>query len=277
MPCDHDRMSAPRVLDLTGSCNLRDFGGYPTRTGSRVRRGRLFRSGAMNRLAPQAVRTLQALPLRAVCDLRRTEERRLQPNPDFGPDVRTFEWASTTETSPIRERRFAESASIDEARAAMAAMYRRIPFLLQPRLAGVFEALAQMDEGAMVVHCSAGKDRTGVAVALVLEALDVPREVVVEDYLLTNTAVDLRRQLLEVHATGAGLAATADSLRALPPLALEAVLDAHPTYVVAALEAIESRHGSVERYLHDELGIDGAALDRARAMLIDGPRPGAFR
>jgi protein-tyrosine phosphatase len=262
-------MPSPRVLDLPGSCNLRDFGGYATRDGSHVRRGRLFRSGVLNRLAPAAVRTLQSLPLRAVCDLRRTEERRLHPNPDFGPTVRTFEWEATAETSPVRHRRFAESASIEEGRAAMVAMYRRMPFLLQVRLAGVFEALAHADDGAVVVHCSAGKDRTGVAVALVLEALAVPRETVVADYVLTNTAVDLRRQLLGEGATGVGISATADPIRALPPLAREAVLDAHPCYVLAALEAIEARHGCVERYLHDELGVDASLLARVRTNLVE--------
>lgn len=262
-------MPGSRVLDLTGSCNLRDFGGYATRQGPRVRRGRLFRSGVLNRLAPEAVHVLRTLPLRAVCDLRRSEERRLHPNPDFGPGVRTFEWESTAETSPIRDRRFAESASIEEARTAMVAMYRRIPFLLQERLAGVFEALAHAADGAIVVHCSAGKDRTGVAVALVLEALAVPRETVVADYVLTNTAVDLRRQLLGGDAIGVGMSATADPILALPPLARDAVLDAHPTYVLAALEAIETRHGSLERYLHDELSVDASLLARVRTNLVE--------
>ena len=58
----------------------------------------------------------------------------------------------------------------------MVGMYRRIPYVLQPRLTGTFAALAQVAEGGIVIHCSAGKDRTGVAAALVLEALGVPRE-----------------------------------------------------------------------------------------------------
>ncbi len=80
--------------------------------------------------------------------------------------------------------------------AAMLTMYERLPFGLQPRLAGVFAALDHAAPGAAIVHCTAGKDRTGVAVALVLESLGVRREAIVEDYTLTNTAVDLRSQLL---------------------------------------------------------------------------------
>ncbi|HEX6572954.1 MAG TPA: tyrosine-protein phosphatase [Steroidobacteraceae bacterium] len=264
-------MPATRVLGLTGSCNLRDFGGYDTGDGRQVRRGRLLRSGALAQLSPDAVRALQALPLRAVCDLRRTDERRLHPNPRFGPDVRCFEWDSAVGTSPIRERRFMESASVEAAREAMLAMYRRIPFLLQERLAGVFAALSHAAaDGAVIVHCSAGKDRTGVAAALVLEALGVPRESVVADYVLTNAAVDLQSQLLGDGATGVGLSATADPIRALPAFAREAVLDAHPGYIVAALEAIESRHGTVERYLVDELGLAPTGLVELRAHLLEG-------
>jgi protein-tyrosine phosphatase len=218
-------MPAPRILQLGGSCNLRDFGGYDTADGRRVRRGRLLRSGVLHHLTPAAVTSLQTLPLRAVCDLRRTEERRLHPNPAFGPEVRRLEWESSVESSPIRERSFAASATVEEARAAMMAMYVRIPFVLQPRLAGVFEALGHAGDGAIVVHCTAGKDRTGVAAALVLAALGVPRSTLVTDYVLTNEAVDLRAHLLGERSSGVGLAATADPIRALPPVAREAVLE----------------------------------------------------
>jgi protein-tyrosine phosphatase len=261
-------MPVSRLLTLAGSCNLRDFGGYATVDGRRVRPGRLFRSGVLNRLAPEAVEALRALPLRAVCDLRRTAERELHPNPYFGPDVGTCAWDTSVESSPIRERGFAESDSLESARAAMATMYRRIPYALQERLAGVFGAIAQTEAGAVVVHCSAGKDRTGVAVALVLEALGVPRATVVEDYVLTNEAVDLRRQLLGEGATGVGLAATADPILALPPFAREAVIDAHPSYILAALEAVEARHGSVERYVVEGLRIAPSLLAAARDRLL---------
>lgn len=83
-------MHTTRVLDLPGSCNLRDFGGYATRDARCVRLGRLFRSGTMTRLAPSSVAALRGYGLRAICDLRRTDERQRQPNPDFGADVRAL-------------------------------------------------------------------------------------------------------------------------------------------------------------------------------------------
>jgi protein-tyrosine phosphatase len=262
-------MTPVRVLPLEGSCNFRDCGGYETTDGGRVRWGRLYRSGVMTRLSPAAANEVRALGVRAVCDLRRTAERASHPNPSFGAGVRRFEWDSEQESSPIRDRAFATSSDVAGAQSAMLTMYRRLPYGLQPRLAGVFAALDHAGQGAAIVHCTAGKDRTGVAVALVLEALNVRRDAIVEDYVLTNAAVDLREQLLGRNATGAGLAATAGLLLALSPTAQDAVLSARPEYILASLEAIESRHGSVRRYLLDELQIEPPVLERLQRRMLD--------
>jgi protein-tyrosine phosphatase len=262
-------MTRNRVLDLQGACNFRDFGGYTTTDGRTVRWGRLYRSGVLARLEPRAIEQVRALGIRAVCDLRRSDERALHPNPTFGPDVRQFEWDTTEEVSPIRDRQFAESSTAAAAHAAMLRMYERIPFIIQPRLSGVFEALVTAGEGAVIVHCSAGKDRTGVAAALVLEALGVPRAAVIEDYVLTNTSVDLRAQLLARQGTGVGMAATAEPMLALAPAALDAVLAAHPGYLQASLAAIEARHGSIAGYLRDELKVTAVSLTRLQDSLLD--------
>jgi protein-tyrosine phosphatase len=261
-------MNRPRVLALEGSCNLRDFGGLATTDGRHVREGRLLRSGVLHRLTPSAVDALRAMDLRSVCDLRRTEERQLHPNPAFGDACRAFEWDSRVESSPMRERGFAASPTLEDARAAMVGMYQRLPYVLQPRLAGAFAAIAHAGHGATLIHCSAGKDRTGVAVALVLEMLGVPREAIVADYVYTNEAVDLAEQLLGDGTAGAGLAATAAPILALPPVARAAMLEAHPTYIAAAFAAIEARHGTVERYLLDELRLDATLPVELRRRLL---------
>jgi protein-tyrosine phosphatase len=262
-------MNNVRVLPLEGSCNFRDCGGYETIDGTRVRWGRLYRSGLMSRLSPAAAAQLQSLGVRAVCDLRRTAERALHPNPAFDSGIRRFEWDSEQESSPIRDRTFADSGDAAGVHAAMLTMYQRLPFVLQPRLAGVFAALDHAEQGATIVHCTAGKDRTGVAIALVLESLGVRRDAIVDDYTLTNTAVDLRAQLLGRNAIGAGLATTADGILALSPTAQAAVLSARPEFILASLDTIEFRHGSVRRYLLDELQIEPAVLDRLQRRMLD--------
>jgi protein-tyrosine phosphatase len=261
-------MTPARVLPLVGGCNFRDCGGYETADGARVRWGRLYRSGLLARLSAAAAAQVQALGIRAVCDLRRTTERALHPNPSFGAEVHRFEWDSEQESSPIRDQAFANSTDAAAVQAAMLTMYERLPFGLQPRLAGVFAALDHAAPGAAIVHCTAGKDRTGVAVALVLESLGVRRDEVVEDYTLTNTAVDLRSQLLGRDGSGAGLAATAEPILALSAMAQEAMLAARPEYILASLNAIEARHGSVRQYLLDELALEPAMLERLRERLL---------
>jgi protein-tyrosine phosphatase len=261
-------MTPARVLPLVGGCNFRDCGGYETADGARVRWGRLYRSGLLARLSAAAAAQVQALGIRAVCDLRRTTERALHPNPSFGAEVHGFEWDSEQESSPIRDQAFANSTDAAAVQAAMLTMYERLPFGLQPRLAGVFAALDHAAPGAAIVHCTAGKDRTGVAVALVLESLGVRRDEVVEDYTLTNTAVDLRSQLLGRDGSGAGLAATAEPILALSAMAQEAMLAARPEYILASLNAIEARHGSVRQYLLDELALEPAMLERLRERML---------
>jgi len=248
-------MIPARVLPLEGSCNFRDCGGYETTDGLSVRWGRLYRSGVLARLSPAAAAQVQALGVQAVCDLRRTAERALHPNPSFGTAVRRFEWDSEQESSPIRDRAFADSNDVASVHAAMLQMYERLPFGLQPRLAGVFAALDHAGQGATIVHCTAGKDRTGVAVALVLDSLGVRRDAIVDDYKLTK-------------GTGAGLAATAEPILALSATAQNAMLAARPEYIQASLDAIEARHGSVRRYLLDELALEPALLERLRARML---------
>ena len=262
-------MTPTRVLSLAGGCNFRDCGGYATTDGARVRWGRLYRSGLMRGLAPEATAAIAALGLRSVCDLRRNAERARDPNPDFGAQVRCFEWDTGQEASFILDQDFTGEDAAARAQARMLRMYARMPFELQPRFAGVFAALAHAASGATVVHCTAGKDRTGVAVALVLTMLGVPREVIVEDYVLTNHAVDLRAQLLRRKAAGAGFAASPEPLLAMSPAALDAVMAAHPDYLLASLAAIEARHGSVAAYVHDELAVPGQAIEQLRETLLE--------
>jgi len=262
-------MTSTRILPLSGGCNFRDFGGYPAADGSMVRWGRLYRSGVLSRLTDDDLGAIARLDLRVVCDLRRTGERRHDPSRAFGAGVTTLAWETGVETSPIRNERFAQARSPEQAQAAMCEMYRRLPFVLRPRLQGVFEGLQRcLEDGAFVVHCTAGKDRTGIAVALILTALGVSRDAVIEDYVLTNTAVNLEQRLRGRHATGVGVAVTSAPILALSEFARAAVLDANPDYIAAGLEAIEARHGSVTAYLEAELGIDAAQVEQLRQTLL---------
>ena len=89
------------------------------------------------------------------------------------------------------------------------------------------------------------------------------------DYVLTNEAVDLRARIVQRRTSGAGLAASAEPLLALPQGALDAVLEARPEYLLASFAAIEARHGTVQDYLRDELCVPAGRLDRLRESLLE--------
>ena len=190
-----------RVPSLERACNFRDFGGYETRDGRRVRWGQLYRSGSLTQLTDLDRSTIGALGIRAICDLRRLDERSRHPDPEFGPGVTHLYWDEPGEASSLRGESFAQSVGGAEARAAMIWMYAQMPVTLVTRVRGMFASLLQGPGAPMILHCMAGKDRTGFAVAMLLSALDVPHNVIVEDYVLTNRR---RRPARSITGRGAG-------------------------------------------------------------------------
>lgn len=264
--CDHGRMI--RIPALEGACNFRDFGGYATRDGRRLRVGRFFRSGAMHRFTEGDRRAVSACGVRLVCDLRRPDERERQPNPDFGPGAQLLAWSDTQDVGLARSLPDPGSMTHPLARQVMIRHYAGMPTRLAPHVGGFFAALARRADGPLVVHCTAGKDRTGFVVALLLSALGVPRETVFEDYLLTNRTVDLRARLRD-DETGLGIPQGRRYMVEMPDEALDAVLAADADYLRAAFDALEARHGSVEGYLQDVHDVDAAALAALAAAMLE--------
>jgi protein-tyrosine phosphatase len=145
----------------------------------------------------------------------------------------------------------------------MLSLYREIPY--DPRLISLYrDWFAELAEGgAGVVHCAAGKDRTGVACALTLLALNVDQEAVFADYEFTNQAVDLERRMPRIQARMEERLS-----RKLDPEALRPMLGVEGGYLRAALDEITTRSGSVESYLSDVLGVSAGERETLRGMLV---------
>ena len=240
--------------------NFRDYGDYATTAGRRVQPGRLLRSAHHARATEADLERLRRLDIGAVVDLRRPGERRDQPSRrpdgftglvieggvDDGAEAPHITFLKTADLTPESGRRF------------MAKTYRTLPFDASHLdvFGRYFQALADQDR-AVVIHCAAGKDRTGFLAALTHHLLGVSRDDMIEDYLLTNVAVDLAGR-----APGIARKLHEMTGRRASDDAVVAFLGVEAAYLEAALAEVEARHGSVDAYLRDALGVDTARRDR---------------
>lgn len=252
-----------RMPALEGAVNLRDFGGYATQDGRVVRRGRLFRSGSLARLTPAAQQRFRELGIRLICDLRRPEEKHEEPTPIPEQVARRLEIPIDPGSAIAMRARLTDTTlTLKERIDFMVAINRELARDHADAYARMFEGLLELEEGAFLVHCAAGKDRTGFACALVLHALGVPEEVVLEDYLLTNRHVGFE-------AWVDGLARRLDPEGRLDREAVLALAGVRPEYLRAAYEAIEAEFEGVEYYIERAVGLDAGARALLQSRLLE--------
>jgi protein-tyrosine phosphatase len=251
-----------RFLRLEGVRNARDLGGYRTRDGRAVRWGRVYRAGALGEATASDIEALRARGLRVVCDLRSGPERVAAPDHWLG-DAGIAGWGQPAAEDVGDSHALLAACLVSTARTrgVMTEAYRHMPYVQTAALDAVFSRLVRGDV-PLLFHCSAGKDRSGGVAALLLLALGVPRETVIDDYLLSNLEFEsLCRDFLlnPRHA-----AAHQDPSRAWLPL-----IDSDPGYLDALFDAVYARHASIEGYLATELGIGAGELDSLRGHLLE--------
>jgi len=257
-----------RLLLTGGGRNFRDIGGYPTLDGRSVRWRRVFRSGVLTYLTPEDRAQLEELGIRASCDFRDDEERAREPTPWPRAGVRQLTWSHVRGALGMRRLLADRKLDADFARSTMLAFYGRLPYRFVTQYSDMLHLLAQ---GAtpLVINCAAGKVRTGMAAALILASLGVPRETVLEDYALTDRAVDLEKELFAHPRTSVGFGADRELIAGVSPEARAPLLEARPEYLLAAFDAIESRDGSLETYFRDTLGLDEQQQATLRSHLLE--------
>ena len=250
-----------RIPALDGALNFRDLGGYAGVDGREVRWQVIYRSGTTHAMSPSAIACLGGRGLRYAYDLRSNRERRGHPN-------RLTQIANLDYRFREHERlpgdigRLIRSgnASAADARRTMIAVYRSLPQEFADSYRALFGHLAQ-GHLPMAFNCTAGKDRTGAAAALLLSALGASRETVLEDYLLSQRFFEQNCRLLLGQDGDAALFGKID------PAIWQPILGVHPDYLEAMFDAIEESHGSAARYL-ESLGVHGAALEQLRNHLL---------
>lgn len=256
-------MAGERILALEGVNNFRDYGDYTAGGGGRVKLGVLWRSGQHVAASDADLEAIAKIGLAVVTDLRGDSERELNPcrrHAGFVAEVLTCEGETAALASHIDASRGVVTEA--DARAAMCRLYADMPY--RPNLVSVlrrhFAALAE-GRGASLIHCFAGKDRTGVSVALTHHVLGVHPDDAMADYLLTNVAMAGRQ-----FRGNAGK--DSSQYAALNEAASKALGGVDASYLDAGFAAMRDSHGSVDAYLANVLGVDAAMQDRIRAVLI---------
>jgi protein tyrosine/serine phosphatase len=226
------------TLSWSGCTNVRDLGGLPVEGGGTVRHRTLVRADSLTRLDEAGLRALDAYGVARVIDLRAEAEAASPAHPYAGaPSYRNEPWLDV---------------SLD-ADATLVDFYLGSLDRNTARIASVVRSFVDAPSGAVVVHCAAGKDRTGIVVALLLLAAGVPRRHVVDDYALSESALQVDRLL-------AGLP-PADRER------VEAFSRSRPETLGAALAHLDERYGGAPAYLRDPCGLSENELTAVRTRL----------
>ena len=255
-----------RLIDFERVLNFRDFGGYDTAEGGRLARGKLYRSASFHDASEADIARLEALGVRFLVDLRRPEERKHEPNLWPGQGARSIfnDEGPDGLLPPHLVALLQDELTAESVANYMRKLYRAFAF--DPRhiflYRAWFENLLAAD-GAGIIHCAAGKDRTGLGCALTLLALGVDEAAVFADYEFTNQAVNIEARLPSIQARMEERLA-----RKLDPAALRPMLGVAPDYLRAALDSIEAKYGSVNAYLDDVLGIGASERESLRQRLI---------
>ena len=260
-------LTTERKLGMQGTPNFRDFGGYPTEQGGRVKWGYLFRSGQLSTLSDRDLDLLASLELDLVCDFRRVEEQ--QSDPSRLPGKQRPRVASLPIIPGSNSRFFEEAEKADgELEFGRQAMYDFMVEINRDFAEGQRDTYARMvreilaqEEARFLVHCAAGKDRTGFAAAMVLLALGVPRELVMRDYMLTGRFFNPDREMDRLkHKYG---------MQQIDAEAVLPMLEVHEDYLSRALDTIDENYGTVENYLAQALGVGEAELAELRRRYLE--------
>jgi protein-tyrosine phosphatase len=250
---------AERILPLERSINLRDLGGYETSEGRRVKWGRVFRSGHLSFLTPTDLAYLEKMGLKLVCDLRAHED--IQRYPDKTPSTTDYLHHPVYEVEPIKLRHVT---------------------LLRHRLLEINQGVYKnwmVDRGAlthgeliklisdpgnhpMLYHCNMGKDRVGVSTAVVLLALGVPEETVVDDYTVSNLNAPYVTKFID------------DNLRRFRWMGVRVeqyypLIAANPVLIRTALDHIRTQYGSAEDFLITAAGLEPHHLEQLRDVMLE--------
>ena len=268
-----------RVLKIDGVINFRDLGGYLTNSGSQVKWHKVYRSAQLDRMSPEGVKSLSDLGVKAVVDLRFTQESNKYPTMrEAVPLAEMLSWHAEFQNdgedrAGAMQMSWKDSLDSLDPRQVREAMRINYPQKLYSHRAIYRKMLLRLAEGQtpMVFHCAAGKDRTGVAAALILSLLGVADQQIVEDYLLTQKEVG---NLVDSWLA-AGAAGNADQedfqqrMMRLPREVIQPVFEADEAYITTLLDYVNTQYQGFANYAQEVLKFDADDVLRLQESLLD--------
>ncbi|MFT4056602.1 MAG: tyrosine-protein phosphatase [Novosphingobium sp.] len=256
-----------RVLRLEGVHNFRDAGGYAVPSGGRIKQGAIWRSGQHYGASEADLDRIAALRLVSVFDLRTSRERAVHPcrRPQgFAAKVFVAADAQLGHAPHLVAAKTARQRTPQSTREGLTRTYRNICFRpeLQAMIRDWLTELAR-GEGPILVNCMAGKDRTGIAVAMLHAALGLHRDDIMADYLLTNTAGDVEARI------AFGAAAIKAITGQVDDAVLRVLMGVEIEYLQAAWMAVEEHYGTLDVYLEEALGLTRAKREYLLEVLSE--------
>jgi protein-tyrosine phosphatase len=255
-------VASERLLPLQQGSNFRDLGGYSGAGGKKIRWGMIYRSGALPVLSDRDNKLLGSLDIQSIVDLRSLEERQVAPTQLDDRTGAVF-IANDYALKPLMEN-FARSGGNN--------MYAGMEKTFAPQYRSIFKRLLAND-GAVMYHCSAGQDRTGIATALLLSALGVDRETILKDYHLSTPSRRPEWELPKVDPAQypdnpivqyyAAAAKKPGGIKAEPLYGKDG-----QSHLVTFFAHLEKEYGGVEPYLEKELGIGPAEIAKLRSIYL---------
>lgn len=260
-------MHPGRSIKFDNACNFRDIGGLRTEEGRTMKTGLLFRSDELSRLSFRDQKTLRHLNLKTICDLRTPAERKRKPDRIPGSyGIRTINIPIYPHREDFTRQKFVHylnSRSDDrDFENLIKEYYRRFAFEHTTPLNEIITLLSERNNLPALIHCSAGKDRTGLISALVQLLAMVPRSEVLNDYLLSNTFIEKRTK-----ATIRFLRFM--SLFRITAAQLKPMLEVRRHYLEEILDEISLRFRTVEEYLINGCGVKPAAIADLRELILE--------
>lgn len=257
---DNGLTVAQRNVPLEGAINFRDLGGYATSDGRRIQWGRLFRSGHLSNLTQNDKKCLESIGVRTLCDLR-VEEELVNEGTTIGGDVQieVLSIPPGVNDPQYFHRIFKHADGPEPVLEAMHKVMRSLVLDSGQHYQRVFEILLENPESSILVNCSAGKERTGICAAMILEALGVPRETILYDFMLSAIYFPAESELPRVYKKYGVEPKGEKTRRIVMPL-----LETQESYLQSAFDAIDQHYGSGQAFLSQRYGLGEEELAHLR-------------